>query len=98
MSEVGASRRRYWLERIDGIVAVTCYCKSALQSTTHSYYARREQWLPTRRLVAPRSLNDGLRPPYANNNPAQPALPLIDYGTPLETAGLDRKRRKSERS
>ena len=66
------------------------------QTTTHSsYYARREQWLPTRLLVAPRSLNDELRLLCANNSLAQPALPL---GILLETAGLDHKPRRCARS
>ena len=69
--------------------------RSALQTSTHSYYARREQWLPSRLLVAPRSLKDELRLLSANNNLAQQALPL---GIPLETAGLDRRCHRFTRS
>jgi hypothetical protein len=60
-----------------------------------TYYARREQWLPTRLLVAPRSLNDELRLLCANNSLAQPALLL---GILLEIAGLDHKPRRFARS
>lgn len=65
------------------------------QQQIPSYYARREQWLPTRLLVAPRSLKDELRLLCANNSLAQQAL-LLEI--PLETAGLDRKPRRSARS
>ena len=61
-------------------------------STRKLYYANTRQWLPTRRLVAPRSLKDELRPLYANNNPAQPALRRIDCELRPQMANLARRR------
>ena len=75
---------------------IDAFFESAPQTTTHSsYYARREQWLPTRLLVAPRSLKDELPLLCANNSLARPVLPR---GILLETAGLDRKSRRFARS